>query len=120
MIDKATSTATDAWEAKRRIRIPGLARSEDGAALEHTLAAVDGVLRVSADSGKGWVEVDYLQTKTDYQSLEQAVEAAGFLPAAGRWARIKSGWYQNLDLTSRANAAIPTSACCNKPPTKGH
>lgn len=52
MIDKAISTATDAWEAKRRIRIPGLARSEDGAAFEHILAAVDGVLRVSADSGK--------------------------------------------------------------------
>lgn len=120
MIDKKTSKATDAWEVKHKIRLPDLASPEDGLALERALAAVDGVLRVSADSGKGWVEVDYLQTKTDYHSLEQAAEASGFAPAAGRWARIKSGWYQNLDLTSRANAAIPTSACCNKPPTKAH
>lgn len=34
------------------------------------------MLRVSADSSKRWGEVDYLQTKTDYNSLEQVVETA--------------------------------------------
>jgi hypothetical protein len=120
MIDKTASKATDAWEVKRRIHLPDLSRPEDGVVLERTLAEVDGVLRVSANGNKGWVEVGYLQTKTDYQSLEKVVGAAGFPPAGGWWARVKSGWYQNLDLTSRANAAIPASACCNKPPTKGH
>lgn len=40
-------------------------------------------------------------TKTDYQSLEGALESAGVPPAAGRWARFKSGWYQNLDVTGQ-------------------
>lgn len=93
---------------------------QGGAALERTLGEVDGVLRVTANTSKGWVEVDYLQTKTDYQTLEGVVAEAGFSVQTGWWPRLKSGWYQNLDTTSRANAAIPASACCNKPPTKGH
>ena len=62
--------------------------------------------------------MDYLVTKTDYQTLEGALEAAGYPPATGRWARVKSGWYQNLDLTGRDNAAAPTPACCNQPPSQ--
>jgi hypothetical protein len=120
MTEKTTTASTDAWEAKRKIHLSRPASPEDGAALERTLGAVDGVLRVSASSSKGWVEVDYLQTKTDYQTLERVVAEAGFPAQTGWWPRLKSGWYQNLDATSRANAAIPASACCNKPPTKGH
>jgi hypothetical protein len=63
------------------------------------------------------VVVDYLLTRTDYQSLEHALDAAGLTPAAGRWARFKSGWYQNLDLTGRDNAEVPAPACCSKPPS---
>jgi len=54
------------------------------------------------------------------QSLEHALDAAGLAPAAGPWARLRSGWYQNLDRTGRENAAEPTPACCNKPPVAGH
>jgi copper chaperone CopZ len=86
-------------------------------AAERALADVDGVLRVSADLDKSRVIVDYLVTRTDYQSLEGALEAAGVPPATSRWARFKSGWYQNLDLTGRDNASAPAPACCSKPPT---
>jgi hypothetical protein len=49
------------------------------------------------------------------------LDDVGFAPARGRWAQIRSGWYQNLDLTGRENAATSPSACCNKPPTwTGH
>ena len=87
-------SATDsAWEARRRIRVPGLRDNACKAAVERALTDVDGVLRVSVDPEKSRVVVDYLVTKTDYQSLEGALEAAGVPPAAGRWARFKSGWY---------------------------
>ncbi|MFZ1539715.1 MAG: hypothetical protein WAT23_20320 [Chromatiaceae bacterium] len=41
------------------------------------------MLRISADSAKRRAEVDYLLTKTDYQSLEQAAAGAGLSLAAG-------------------------------------
>jgi copper chaperone CopZ len=119
MMNKATAKETGTWEVKRRIHIPNLTRTEEGVALEDTLADVDGVLQVSADPVKRRVLVDYLSTKTDYQSLEQAAAKAGFPPATGFWARLRSGWYQNEDLTDRVNAALPTAACCSKPPTGG-
>jgi hypothetical protein len=114
----ATKNQTDSsWEVRRRIRVPGLRDRTDKAAAKRALNDVDGVLRVSVDSEKSRVIVDYLVTETDYQSLEQALEAAGVPPVTGRWARFKSGWYQNLDLTGRENASAPAAACCNKPPT---
>jgi D-aminopeptidase len=121
MIDKSAYQSVDtAWEVKRKMRIPALADSGDDAAVEQALAGIEGVLRVAADHAKKRVAVTYLVTKTDYQSLERAAEAAGFAPAGSRWARMKSGWYQNLDVTGRENAHAPAAACGNKPPTKGH
>ena len=79
---------------------------------------IDDVLQVSVDGTKHTILVRYLVTKTDYQALERALEAAGFPPAAGRWARFMSGWYQSLYLTGRENAGARPSACCNKPPTR--
>ena len=110
------SNSDGAWTVRRRIRLPGLRNYAEGVAVQRCLAGIDGVLRVSVDATTGRVVVDYLLTKTDYRSLQGELEAAGFAPAPGRWARIKSAWFQNLDLTGRANAAIPKAACCNQPP----
>jgi len=113
----ATKNQTDsAWKVRRRIRNPGLRDKTGKAAAERALNDVDGVLRVSVDPEKSRVIVDYRVTKTDYQTLEGALEAAGVPPATSRWARFKSGWYQNLDLTGRDNASAPAAACCSKPP----
>jgi hypothetical protein len=90
----------------------------DGVTIEHALADTEGVLRATADTGKRWVTVDYLLTETDYRSLERALEDIGFPPERGRWARIRSGWYQNLDLTGRENAAASPGGCCNRPPAR--
>jgi copper chaperone CopZ len=110
-------SATDsAWEVRRRIRVPALRDKAGKAAAERALTNVDGVRGVSVVPEKSRVVVDYLVTKTDYQSLEGALEAAGVSPAAGRWARFKSGWYQNLKLTGRDNASAPAASCCSKPP----
>ncbi len=118
---KAATTearSRDVWEVRRKIRVPTLQEGMGTAAMDKALAGIDGVVRVSVDPVKPWVAVDYLVTKTDYQTLERALEAAGYPPATGRWARFKSGWYQNLDLTGRENAAAPAPACCNKPPSR--
>jgi len=90
----------------------------DGVTVERALADIEGVLQVSADCAKRSLAVAYLLTKTDFQSLEQALEDVGFPPATGRWARFISRWYQNLVLTGRENAAASPGACCNKPPTR--
>lgn len=121
MIDNGIENAATAWEVKRRIHLPGLTDAAGSSALEQTLADIDGVLRVAAEPAKQRVEVIYLVTKTDTKrSSRPRREAAGFPPAADRWARLRSGWYQNLDLNGRANAKAPAPACCNKAPTKGH
>ena len=117
MIAATKNETRSAWEVRRRLRVPGLRDKTGKAAAERALGDVDGVLRVSADPEKSRVIVDYLVTKTDYQSLEGTLEAAGVPPATSRWARFKSGWYQNLDLTGRDNASAPAAACCSKPPT---
>lgn len=108
------------WEVRRRIGLPALRDPADDRAAEQALAGIDGVLGVSVDHAKRRLAVDYLVTKTDYQSLERALVTAGLKPATGGWARFRSAWYQNLDLTGRENAAEPTPACCNKPPVAGH
>lgn len=118
MNDKEPSRESGAWRVRRRIPIPALRHVTDAETVERVLTDIEGVLRATADTGKRSVTVDYLLTGTDYRSLERALEDIGFPPARGRWARIRSGWYQNLDLTGRENAAASPSACCNKPPAR--
>lgn len=122
MIASTKSRTRSSWEVRRRIRVPGLRDETRRVAAEQVLTRIDGVVQVSVERERPVVVVDYLLTKTDYQSLERALGAAGLAPAAGGWARFKSGWYQNLDLTGRDNASAPTPACCNKPPSvpSGH
>lgn len=122
MIASTKNRTRSSWEVRRRIRVPGLRDEACRPAAEAVLRGIDGVVQVSVDRKKPVVVVDYLLTKTDYQSLEHALGAAGLAPAAGGWARFKSGWYQSLDLTGRDNASAPAPACCNKPPSvpSGH
>lgn len=119
MIRNDKAEPRSAWEVKRKLRIPiGLATAADATSVEQELKDIDGVLQASANGTKGTVLVRYLVTKTDYQALERALEAAGFPCAGGRWARFRSGYYQSLDLTGRENAGARPSPCCNKPPTR--
>lgn len=118
-MNDATATATDtddAWRVRRRLQVPGLRGERDSALLRPLLEDIDGVLGVSVDAARGRVTVDYLLTKTDYGALEDTAAAAGFPPASGRWARVRAAWFQNLDLTGRANARTPEAACCGRPP----
>ena len=90
MSDALASDADAAWTVRRRIRIRRLHNDAERLAVQRCLTGIDGVLRVSVDAPKSRVVVDYLQTRTDYRSLQEELEAAGFAPAPGRWARIKS------------------------------
>jgi len=116
MIEKGLSGDSGVWCVRRRMRIPAMRHRADAITVERALADIDGVLRVSANCESRWVAVNYLLTKTDYQSLERVLENTGFPTVAGPWARFRSRWYQNLDLTGRENAAVPPAACCNRPP----
>jgi copper chaperone CopZ len=118
MSDAIASSSDGAWTVRRRIRVPGLRNHAEGVAVQRCLAGIDGVPRVSVDAPTDRAVVDYVLTKTDYRSLQRELEAAGFAPAPGRWTRIKSALFQNLDLTGRAKAAIPKAACCNRPPRR--
>ena len=117
MNDITTLSVSDqAWRVRRRIQVPGLRDERDGSGLRPLLEGIDGVLSVDVDARNGRVTVDYLLTRTDYGALEDILTAAGFPPARGRWARVRAAWFQNLDLTGRANAAAPEAACCSRPP----
>jgi hypothetical protein len=120
MIKNNQAESGNVWEVKRKIRVSAaLATRADATNAERTLGAINGVLQVSADHARHTILARYLVTKTDYQALEHKLEATGFPPAEGRWARFKSGWCQSLDLTARENAGARPSPCCNKPPTRG-
>ena len=114
-----TATAPDtenAWRVTRRLQVPGLRDERDSARLRPLLEDIDGMLGVSVDAARGRVTVDYLLTRTDYGALENTLAEAGFPRASGRWARVRAAWFQNLDLTGRANARTPEGACCSRPP----
>ena len=85
MIRKDKAGPRSAWEVKRKIRLPAaLMNRADATNVERTLRDIDGVLQVSADRTRRTIGVRYLVTKTDYQALERALDAAGFPPADGR------------------------------------
>ncbi len=76
------------------------------------------VRRVRGDPKKRHVLVIYDVTGSDYQGLERALEEVGFPPLDNWWARLRSNWYQNLDINGRENANAPAAPCCNKPPRR--
>jgi hypothetical protein len=118
MSEQGLPSDRNVWQVKRKLHIPGLVEPADAKALEEALADIDGVVRVSADHGKQRVAVEYLCTKTDYQSLERAAEAAGFPPAVGAWALFRSGWCQNLDLNGRDKCQFPPVPVLQSAPRK--
>jgi hypothetical protein len=118
MTNATSPIPNEAFRVRRRLDVPDLHDAADALRAQSLLSRIDGVFRVSADSEPGQVTVEYSQTRTDYRSLQDALTAAGFSPARGRWARIRRAWLTNLDETARANAAAPQAPCCSRPPTR--
>jgi len=104
------------WEVRREIKVPTISQPEDAEPVERALSQIPGVRAMSVDFSRHRLKVRYEITETDYESLERALEAVGFPPAEGWWARRRAKWFQTMDLTGRENAAVRPSACCNKPP----
>ena len=105
------------WEVRRRFKLAGASAPVQGKKVEHMLTQIPGVLGVSPDLTRNVVQVRYETTKTDYEAIRDALAASGFAPPGDRWAQWRARWWQYLDLTSRDNAGIKPSPCCNKPPT---
>ena len=116
MMTQASLKLQGPWEVRREIKIPSISQPEDVKPLEQALSQVSGVRAMSVDPSRHRLQVRYEITETDYQSIERALEAVGFPPAGGWWARRRSRWLQTMDLTGRENASVRPSACCNKPP----
>ena len=95
-----------------------MSRPADAKSVEQALKAVSGVQAVVVDGSNQTATVRYEITETDYRALRVALKDAGFALSDGWWARRRSNWFQNLDLTGRENARVRPSPCCNKPPTK--
>ena len=56
-----TKTRTrSTWEARRKIRVPGLGDEAGRAAAEKVLTGIDGVVQVRVNAQKPVVVVDYL------------------------------------------------------------
>lgn len=105
------------WEVRRKFKIPDLSDSADGEQVEQALNQIAGVRGLAVDLSHQLVRIRYETTKTDYETIRNVLSAAGLPPMHGWWADRKARWLQNLDLTSRENAGVRPSPCCNKPPT---
>lgn len=119
MVDKVLRPQAP-WEVRRKIALPGIADANDAVRVEKLLTGVPGVRAVKVEVSKQMATVRYEITETDYRTLGNTLKRAGFPPLDSWWARRKTIWYQNLDLTSRDNASVRPSACCNKPPGSTH
>ena len=108
------------WEVRRKFRIPALSDADGAEHVEQALNQVAGVRGVAIDFCHHLVRIRYETTETDYTTIRNALSAAGLPPKRGWWADQKARWLQNLDLTSRENAGVRPSPCCNKPPPAKH
>lgn len=106
------------WEVCRQFVFPSMAAPEDVERIRHVLTELKGVRGMDFDLARHILKIRYETTETDYLAVEEAVEQAGFPPVDSWLARKKKNWFQSMDLTSRENAGVETSACCNKPPAR--
>jgi hypothetical protein len=104
------------WEVCRKFKVPALLRAADARVVEQALGQIGGIRALGVDISRCLVTVRYETTEIDHQGVRIALEAAGFPPADGWWARRRYKWLQRLDVTSRENAGARPSPCCNKPP----
>lgn len=108
------------WEVCRKFKIPTLSHGDDAEHLEQALNQIAGVRGLAVDLSRHSVRIRYETTETDYEAIRNALATAGLPPMHGWWAERKAHWLQNLDLTSRENAGVRPSPCCNKPPHVKH
>lgn len=104
------------WEVRRTFKISALSDADHAEHVEQALNQVAGVRGVAVDLSRHQIKVRYETTETDYETIRNALGTAGLPPICGWWADRKAHWLQNLDLTSRENAGVRPSPCCNKPP----
>lgn len=105
-----------AWEVRRRIKIPAMVHKADAMALESRIGALPGVRAATADMEKQMFYVCYTVTATDYPTIINALENAGFPPLDNWLSRRRRSWFAFTENNARDNAKTPPSACCNKPP----
>lgn len=116
MANTHSAKPTGVWEVTRTIRIPGLSQEADALVIVRALDELSGVKKVSTDTHKRCVSVQYDASAVDYNSIVILLESAGFPALSGWWSRLKGNWYQFTDSNARENANLPTPPCCNKSP----
>jgi len=105
-----------ASEFLRLVKVPGLVHEAGAIIVEAKIGSLPGVRTVVADVKKRRVMVCYDPTRTDYLTVIEALESAGF-PSVDNWlSRRKMDWYEFTENNAKENAKAPPPACCNKPP----
>lgn len=104
-----------AWDVRHWIRIPALSHEADGRRIEDELGRLEGIRVVQVYVSRRKVRVMYDQSKMDYRSIKDRLEAIGFPIASNWWCNQKGYWFQYLDCNARENANAPSAPCCNKP-----
>lgn len=107
---------TGAWDVRRRIRIPALRNSADGAALERLLSDLPNLRAVSVEVEEHRVSMVYDASALDFDTINRALVQGGFQPLDTWWTRFKAGCFQYSDTNARENATARPAACCNRPP----
>ena len=108
-------SAQGTWDVKRKLKLPGLHHERDAQTIAFALQRLPGVLATATDVGKSSVTVVYDITRIDYRRVLDSLAEAGFPVADNWWSRFRTNWLQNLDVTGRENANVPTPPCCSNP-----
>ncbi len=103
-------------EFRRLVKAPGLGHEADAIIVEAKIGSLPGVRAVVADVKKHRVMVCYDVARTDYLTVIDALERAGFPPVDNWLSRRKRDWYKFTENNAKENAKAPPPACCNKPP----
>jgi hypothetical protein len=102
-------------DAETTVRRPlELLRPADGATGLRT-PDLPGLIRIETDPRKTRLWAVYDVRHTDYATVVQALEKAGFALDGGWWSRRRLAWYRFQDINIRDNASH-RPACCSKPP----
>lgn len=118
MEDSNPADGDESQLVTRRFPVPGLGGAEDADMIEEELETLPGVMSAASDIGQGRVTVSYRVTECDYHTVSSKLREIGYPVADSWWVRLKSAWYQNIDLNDRDNAKAATGACCNRPPPR--
>ncbi|MGV6826421.1 MAG: heavy-metal-associated domain-containing protein [bacterium] len=110
------SAVSNAWEVRRRIKVPSLSSGNQSRMVESVLLAINGVHEVVTNPERYRIMVRYDASQVGFSDIAMALTEMGFTPASDWWSRKKADWFCYMDDNAKSNARHPAGPCCNRAP----